>query len=266
VSTPAGRLGHPLVRGARLLLVGLLLLLGGCKVELYGNLSESSANEMLAILLQHGIPSEKVPAEEGLMAIHVEEDRFAEAVELLKRYGQPREQFDSIGQIFAKQGLISSPLEERVRFVYALGQSLSETISQIDGVLSSRVHVVLPNSELSLDSVVPSSAAVFIRHRADAPVDRLVPQIKMLVTNSIEGLSYDKVSVVLFPVEGGGELSQPPVEVAGLLLHPDTVGRFWLIAGGLGLVAVLALAGNAVMFWLWRRRSSGDAAQVANAG
>jgi type III secretion protein J len=247
------------------LLLGVLLLLGGCKVELFGNLSETSANEMLAVLLQHGIPSEKVPVKDGFMALNVEQDRFAEAVELLKRYGYPREQFDSIGEIFKKQGLISSPLEERVRFVYALGQSLSETIAQIDGVLSSRVHVVLPNNELSLESVVPSSAAVFIRHRADAAVDRLVPQIKMLVTNSIEGLSYDKVSVVLFPVEDAGALGQAPVEVVGLLLHPDTVGRFWLIAGGLGLVALLALAGNAVMFWLWRRRSAGGTAEMVNA-
>jgi type III secretion protein J len=39
-----------------------------------------------------------------------------------------------------------------------------------------------------------------VRYDSRSHVDQLVPQIKMLVANSVEGLSYDKVSVVLVPV------------------------------------------------------------------
>src|SRR5690606_37312618 len=46
-----------------------------------------------------------------------------------------------------------------------------------------------------------SSAAVFIKHRAGLDLDFLTPQIKRLVSNAIEGMSYDKVSVVLIEAE-----------------------------------------------------------------
>lgn len=236
----------------------LALALAGCQVELFTGLSEREANEMLAILQRAGIDADKVSAAEGLMTLNVDENRFAEAVELLKRQGYPRTTFASIGEVFKKEGLISSPLEERVRFVYALSQELSQTISEIDGVLSARVHVVLPNNELAMENIVPSSAAVFIRHQADVPLDRLIPQIKMLVTNSIQGLSYDKVSVILFPVETDfGPVEEVRLrEIGGIRLHPTSVNEFWMIVGGLGGLAVLGLVGCGVLFWLWRRAAA----------
>ncbi len=240
----------------------LALALAGCQVELFTGLNEREANEMLAILMRAGIDADKVAAGEGLLTINVDQKRFAEAVDLLKRQGYPRETFASIGEVFKKEGLISSPLEERVRFVYALSQELSQTISEIDGVLSARVHVVLPNNELAMENVVPSSAAVFIRHQAGAPLDRLIPQIKMLVTNSIEGLTYDKVSVVLFPVDVDDAISNDVRlhDIGGIRLHPTSVNEFWLILGGLAGLAVLGLAGCGVLFWLWRRALAGGGA------
>lgn len=252
-------------RFAALLLA--LLLVAGCKVELYGGLAEREANDMLAALMRRGIPAEKIPGEDGIFALHVEEGRFAEAVELLKMQGFPREPFASIGEVFKKEGLISSPLEERVRFVYALSQELSATLSEIDGVLSARVHVVLPDNALSTGKIVPSSAAVFIRHLAETSVDQLTPQIKMLVTNSIEGLAYDKVSVVLFPIDVPPELERPAVlaEVGPLRLDPDSVGTFWLIAGGLGFLALAGVGSAGAMAYLWNRsrKASGGGAPAA---
>jgi type III secretion protein J len=72
-------------------------------------------------------------------------------------------------------------------------------VSEIDGVLSARVHLVLPENDPLRQQLVPSSASVFIRHRGSAPINDLVPQVKMLVANGIAGLSYDKVSVILVP-------------------------------------------------------------------
>jgi type III secretion protein J len=85
--------------------------------------------------------------------------------------------------------------------IFALSQELSRTVSDIDGVLTARVLLVLPENDPLREKAVPSSASVFIRYRADMPIEHLVPQIKMLVANGVAGLSYDKVSVILVPVQ-----------------------------------------------------------------
>jgi type III secretion protein J len=247
--------------------LALMLLLSGCQVELFTGLTENDANDMLAILLRDGIDADKVAAGAGVMTLTVDQSRFAEAVELLKRNGFPKEKFASIGDIFKKEGLISSPLEERVRFVYALSQELSETISEIDGVLGARVHVVLPNNEMATETTMPSSAAVAIRYRAGVAIDRLIPQIKLLVTNSIEGLAYDKVSVVLFPVDEAA-LTTPQEEfeqIGPLRIHVTSVDDFWMLVGGLGVVALLALIGCGVLGWLLMRRDKPGLPQTADA-
>src|SRR4029078_13117125 len=106
-----------------------------------------------------------------------------------------------MGQVFKKDGLVSSPMQERAQMIFALSQELSRTVSEIDGVLSARVRLVLRENDPLRQQLVPSSASVFIRHRGNMPVGNLVPQVKMLVANGVTGLSYDKVSVVLVPVE-----------------------------------------------------------------
>ncbi len=179
---------------------GALLLLAGCQTELYSALPEQDANEMVALLMQRNIAADKVAAKDGTDTIMVDKSRFADAVTLLHDAGFPRKTFESMGDVFKSGGLVASPMQERARFLYALGQELSGTISEIDGVLSARVAVVLPENDILDRSPTPSAASVFVRFDSASNVDHLVPQIKMLVTNSVQGLTYDKVSVVLVPV------------------------------------------------------------------
>lgn len=257
--------------GARLRLsfLALLMLLAACgKADLYSNLGEAEANEMLALLMRAGINAEKQPIADGFLKLTVDRNQFAEAVELLTRNGFPRTTFNSIGDVFKREGLISSPLEERVRFVYALSQELSTTISEIDGVLSARVHVVLPTDSLSNANARPSSAAIFIRHRQNAPLDMLGPEIKRLVEKSIEGLSYENVELVMIPVDPGvvQDSRDGYVRAASLYIHPGSLGEFWMIISGLGGLAVASLIGNAALLWLWWRRSRTVGAPTAAAG
>ncbi len=258
-----------LVSRLRLSMLALLVLLVGCgKADLYSNLGEAEANEMLALLMRAGIVAEKQPIGDGLLKLTVDRNQFAEAVELLTRNGFPRTTFNSIGDVFKREGLISSPLEERVRFVYALSQELSTTISEIDGVLSARVHVVLPTDSLSNANARPSSAAIFIRHRQNAPLEMLGPEIKRLVEKSIEGLSYENVELVMVPVDPGTvpDSREGYVRAASLYIHPGSLSEFWMIISGLGGLALLSLAGNAALFWLWWRRSRGPVGTAAAVG
>lgn len=184
----------------RATVAGLLLcVLAACssKVELMGSMPETEANEILAALQNATIPAEKVPGKEGMVGVMVAGDQVGRAVDLLRAKGLPRERFAGMGQVFKKEGLISSPLEERARYIYALSQELGSTLTQIDGVMVARVHVVLPERGDSGDPSTPSSAAVFLKHTEGYNLDTVLPQVRRLVTNSIPGLTTDKVSIIL---------------------------------------------------------------------
>lgn len=234
----------------------LALVLGGCKTDLYTKLSEREANEMVALLLDKGIDASRVAAKDGSSSVQVEQSRFAQAVELLKTGGYPRQSFTNMGEVFKGGGLIASPTEERARYVYALSEELSKTISGIDGVLSARIHVVLPKNDLLKQDATPSSASVFIRHDQDAPLKTLLPQIKMLVANSIEGLAYEKVSVVFVPVDrtqtSAGTASPAAAPAASATASDDRLVP--LAVGAAGGAAGLALSGAG--FWWFRRRGT----------
>ena len=175
-------------------------LLAGCDKEttLHAGLEEHQANLVMAALIDAGISCHKAPGEEGTWNVMVSEPRFADAVNLLEQKGLPRRAHMGIGEVFKKTGMISSPSEERIRFMDALAQDLARTISMIDGVVDARVHVVLPENDPFARNALPSSAAVAIRSRWDADVTDIVPSVKGLVKNAIEGLQHEKIMVTVF--------------------------------------------------------------------
>ncbi len=181
-------------------LAAAALMLAGCDKEttLHSSLEERQANLIMAALMDAGIACHKSPGEEGTWNVTVVESRFADAVNLLERKGLPRQIHQGIGEVFKKTGMISSPSEERIRFMDALAQDLAKTISGIDGVVDARVHIVLPENDPFARHVLPSSAAVAIRSRWDADVTDVIPSIKGLVKNSIEGLTAEKIMVTVF--------------------------------------------------------------------
>lgn len=183
----------------------LALILAGCsKTELYSGLDERDANNMLAIMLDNGIAAEKTAnSSEGTYALQVDEASFPKAVKLLREHGYPREKLATIDTMFSGDGLISSPTEERIRFIYALSQSVQETLNQIDGVLVARVHIVVPEKGSGSQTMNPSSASVFIKYHPAYDLESMKSEIKLIVEKSIEGLTYDKVSVVMVPAQLG---------------------------------------------------------------
>ena len=182
------------------MLLGAALLFAGCDKEttLHSGLPEQQANLVMAALLDVGISCHKTPGEEGTWNVMVVESRFAAAVNLLEKAGLPRREYQGSGEVFKKTGMISSPSEERIRFMDALAQDLSRTIASIDGVVDARVHVVLPENDPFARNSLPSSAAVAIRSRWDADITDIVPSVKGLVKNAIEGLQYEKIMVTVF--------------------------------------------------------------------
>lgn len=220
------------------------------RIELLQGVSESEANEALAALIDGGIKAGKLPGKDGLVGLDVDSSDVARAISILRAEGLPKERYAKMGEVFRKEGLISSPLEERARYLWALSQELSATVSQIDGVIKARVHVVLPERSSGGDPAVPSSAAVFIKYKVGINLDDAVPQVKRLIANSIPGLSADKVTVIL--LAAGVKTSE---DIASSVLLPsqqrthDAVQPLWLwVACGL----FLAILGGAA-FVVWRK-------------
>jgi type III secretion protein J len=89
------------------------------------------------------------------------------------------------------------------------------------------------------------------------PIEHLVPQIKMLVANGVAGLSYDKVSVILVPVQTHDAVASHEARAADLPARAQgvraTITAFsdWPFYG-FGILA--AALGGALSFVLRRAR------------
>lgn len=245
------------------LVVTACLCLAACRVDLYSSLSEKDANEIIAVLTENGISATKV-ASDGAYAVRVLEADIAQAVAVLSAKGLPREKSATLGSTFQKSGIISSPFEDRVRYIYALGEEVAATIREIDGVISARVHVVLPEQSQFGSTPKPSSAAVFIKHEPLVDLDYLVPQIRRLVSSSIEGLDPSAVTVLL--TEGASRerevktVSETMVDVLpGFAVRESDVIRFWRIIyiGGLAIAALVIIVIGSLAYFIFFRDAYG---------
>ncbi len=183
----------------------LLLLAVGCTKQkaqiLIQNVSQENANSIILLLANNKIDGEKQVEKDGSFSILVDSKDQIKGLQILANSGEPQSKHTSMGEVFKKEGLISSPVEEFARYTYALDQDLEGTLSQIDGILVVKVHVSLPmptDNLWSTDAPKPG-AAVFIKYRAGYRIDLLTNRIKLLVSKAVPGLSPDMVEV--FPLQ-----------------------------------------------------------------
>lgn len=244
-----------LALGLACALMALLTACGG-QVELLSTIAEADANEVIAALINNQVRATKVPGKEGMVGVRVPQEQAAQAVDILRERGLPREQFSGMGQVFRKDGLISSPIEERARYLNALSQDLSGTLSRIDGVLFARVHLVLPERGSGPERDQPASAAVFIKHLPDSDLDLLQPQVRRLVVNSIPGLAMERVSVVLVPSSPLKKTSPALESFLGIQMTADSMGLAQGLFGGLLVLALGLLAVSGYLGWrfIWLPR------------
>lgn len=196
---------------------------------------------MVAVMESAGLDAAKTTKDGKTWTLATPQGQFPQAVALLQARGYPRERFESLGEVFKKQGFVSSPIEERARLMYGLSQELSNTLSNIDGVVSARVHLAVPETDPMSDTVKPSSASVFIKHDPQVDLSGQVASIKALVVNSIEGLPYDRVTVVM--------VSARPL--------PPAVRKTSMADVGLPVAVILGLLGIGTGVEAWRRNRRG---------
>ncbi|NIF23283.1 type III secretion system inner membrane ring lipoprotein SctJ [Candidatus Pantoea multigeneris] len=231
----------------KLMVIFAVVLLTGCdkKIELHRGLSEKEANDVIVLLARNSLFAEKGFEKEGYF-ISVKSDDLANALKILKEDDYPKKRRATLGDTFKKEGIVSSSMEERIRYVYALSQAMEETLENIDGVILSRVQIVLPERLAPGTSWQPASASVFIKHKHYLDIEGIETRVKKLVANSIPGLSetkYNDVSVVFVsqhdePIKNGGHVKNKEINNGRMVIY------------GLMLLWVLLLIGFSIRFYL----------------
>lgn len=186
------------------------LLLTGCEgsTVIVNELDERDANEIIVFLTSYQVPGEKVAhvAATGSNAgttwnVAVKTSDKMKALTLLNNNGLPRRRSQNLLALFQKQGLVSSELEEKIRYQSGLGEQIASTIRKIDGILDADVQISFPHDDAmpgQAKNPEPITASVYVKHQGvlDNPNSHLVLKIKQLVSSSIPGLNFDNVTVI----------------------------------------------------------------------
>lgn len=227
-----------------------LVFLVGCKTSLFDGLSEDQANRIVAVLSHYGISSGKERNADKTWSVEVEKADAVAAIELASAYALPRGGHTNLGELFKREGFISSPEEDRVRYVFGLTQELSDTLEKIDGVLVARVHIVEPERDPLTGSAAQPSASVLLRYRSDYNIEALRDKVRALVAGSVEGLTPERVSLTLVSVTPAVPLGDACGANPSCVRAATSDGRAPanLTLGALALMALLLI----VSAWVWR--------------
>ncbi|QLL13461.1 type III secretion system inner membrane ring lipoprotein SctJ [Pseudomonas chlororaphis] len=223
-----------------------LMLLAGCKIDLYNGLSEQEANEMLALLMLRDIAAEKQTIKGGTVSIKVDKSQFSEAVEVLRQHGLPRKTTASMEDLFPSGQLVTSPVQEQAKILFLKEQQLEAMLTSMDGVVNARVSVAESVPQSRRESPV-LSASVLVQYTPDRNLASRETDIRGLVQKGVPNLKAENISVVLQSTE---YRYRPQLDPAQGATDENALVRYRVpLAASLGIVSLLCLGIHA-----WRQR------------
>ena len=185
-----------LYSGAVLLFLGSLsyVLYASNKAEyvpLFSGLSQSDMGE-----IAQSLKAKKVGYQLSSNSIEVPKEQLYETRLALAAEGIPKG--SGIGfEIFDQQKLGSTEFVQKVNYQRALQGELARTINEMNEVMESRVHLVLPEESLFQEDRKPPGAAVVLKLRPGSKLgDKQIQGIVHLVAGTVRGLEEDKVSIM----------------------------------------------------------------------
>ncbi|EPZ8357418.1 type III secretion system inner membrane ring lipoprotein SctJ [Enterobacter hormaechei] len=179
----------------------LALVLAGCRLELYGNLSENDANQMLALLLSNKISAEKKIDKANGFSLAVDEDDFVKAIEVLRQNGYPRKDFRSVEELFPSGQLVTSPAQEAEKIKFLQQQSLEKMLTDMEGVINANVVIGrIENQDSRSNTTARQTVSVLIKHTPEVNVKSFAFQIKNLIRNGMPGTRDEDLSLFIQPV------------------------------------------------------------------
>ncbi|KAB7896249.1 EscJ/YscJ/HrcJ family type III secretion inner membrane ring protein [Rouxiella sp. S1S-2] len=176
-----------------------ILLLTGCRQqELLKGLEQRQANEVIALLQRNKIDAEKKDIAKEGYRVSVDPKDFSTSVDLLRIYNLPSKPRMEIAQMFPSDSLISSPLAETARLYSAIEQRLEQSLVALEGITSAQIHVSYHfDSGANGRKNDPEHVAALISYDRNIDSTLMISDVKRLLKNSFNNLSYDNISVVL---------------------------------------------------------------------
>ena len=238
--------------------LALVLVLTACGQEnLYQDLSERDANEILVVLYQSGIDARKVRLEgtqDVTYTIQVPKNEIKDARRILVANNLPKRKELGFSGICKEKGLIPTPEEEKCRKLLALKGEIINSLEQVPGVINADVVLNIPEvDEFSTGDGAkkkPTASAV-IRVNKDQVTGYEIREVNLqrFISNAVENLDPRDVTVIISYVEspvkilakGPHAAATPGPEsaasnpgalstIAGLTLHQDSLQRFKIYA------------------------------------
>ncbi|MBU1864644.1 MAG: flagellar M-ring protein FliF [Candidatus Omnitrophica bacterium] len=160
-------------------------------VVLFSNLSTADAAKIHSKLNEL-----KIPYEVAGTTIKVPSRQVYETRLLLANEGLPKGAHVGY-EIFDKTTLGQTDYMQRLNFQRALEGELSRTISSLDAVESTRIHLVIPKPTIFTEKEEKVSASIIITASREARLSKKnVVAITHLVASSVEGLEPSDVTII----------------------------------------------------------------------
>jgi flagellar M-ring protein FliF len=161
-------------------------------VPLFTNLASADAAAITETLTTKGTPYE---LEAGGSTVLVPQKDVYQLRLDLSAEGLPQEGTTGY-ELLDKQGITTSEFRQRVDYQRALEGELSKTITSIDGVQATTVHLVIPEENLFADEAREPSASVLVKTKPGSTMEvGKVQAVVKLVASSVEGLEQERVTV-----------------------------------------------------------------------
>jgi type III secretion protein J len=239
----------------------VLLALAGCgggEVAVLHGLPEADANRVLALLEEHGISGSKTldNAETGTFSVAVAEDATPRTFALLADHKVSKVDDRRFRDVFGQSQLVVTPGEERALFLEALQGEIAHTLEEVPGVIQARVHLVLPEQDLSGRPTGEAKGSVLLEvqptPQGESPLEDA--EVQALVGHAVEGLDPQSVSVIQKQAVTAAPASPAAadlglVRVGTLLMEPRAVVALKVFVA---VAAALVAALGGMLLWQGR--------------
>lgn len=191
-SRPAryGKLGRGLVR---CLVVFSLFALAACNsTPVAYDLTQTQANQIVALLNQHGIGavSSKETGGRGRFTVQVKNDYYAQAVTLINEKGLPGEAALSFSDLVAQQGLMPASREmEALKLDHAMAAEIEEILQTHPGIAAARAVVRMNSNKANSETAV----SLVLQEKASSTIDK--SEIIELVARAVPGIKRESIFV-----------------------------------------------------------------------